>query len=161
MLGRGVLVLKAFDLSFELQPVTSFGAVERVWESIQFESLADGTDHDLDGACLNLDALATGTSVDMLSKGCEELDAVMGGDGGELGVHIMEGFNESFPMVLVALPFLVRHHHDASIDASPFSLEKMQEASLLLRWKPCHEQFCSGKDELKVSKNSSSGMLKV
>ena len=55
----------------------------------------------------------------------------------------------------------MRHHHDASIDASPLSLEKTQEASLLLKQKPCHEQFCSGKRELNVSKNSSSGMVKV
>ena len=97
----------------------------------------------------------------MLSKGCEEFNAVVGGDSDELGVHVMERFDESFPMVPVVLPFLVSRRHDASIGASPFSSEKTQEASLLLKWKPCHEQFCSGKDELNVSKNSSSGMLKV
>ena len=97
----------------------------------------------------------------MLSKGCEEFDVVVGGDSGELGVHIMEGFNESFPIMPIALPFLVRCCHDASINTLPFSLEKTQEASLLLRRKPCHEQFCSGKDELNMSKNSSSWMLKV
>ena len=38
----------------------------------------------------------------------------------------------------------------------------MQETSLLLKRQPCHEQFCRGnKEELKVSKNSSSGMVKV
>ena len=73
----------------------------------------------------------------------------------------MERFDESFPMVPVALPFLVSRRHNASIDALPFSLEKTQEASLLLKRKPCHEQFCSGKDELNVSKNLSLGMLKV
>ena len=139
----------------------SFSAVERVWESIQFECLANGTDCNLDSACLNSDALATGTSVDMLSEGGEEFDAVECGDSGEHGVHAMEGFDELFPMVPIVLPFLVRHHHDASINALPFSLEKTQEASLLLRQKPCHEQFCSGKEELNVSKNLSLGMLKV
>ena len=102
----------------------SFGVVERVWESVQFEGLANGTDHDLDGACSNSDALAIGASADMLSEGCEEFDVVMCGDGGEHGVHIMEGFDESFPMVPIAIPFLVRCHHDASVDASPFSSEK-------------------------------------
>ena len=124
MLGRWVLALEAFDLSFELQPIASLSAVERVWESIQFKGLANGTDRDLDGACLKLGALATGASADMLSKGREEFDAVGCGDGGEHGVHATEGLNELFPMVPIALPFLVRCCHDASVDALPFSLEK-------------------------------------
>ena len=110
---------------------------------------------------MNSIALATGTSADMLNEGCEEFDAVIGGDVGEFGVHIMEGFNQSFPMVPIVLPFHVRHRHNTSIDALPFSSEKMHEASLLLKRKPCHKQFCNGKDELKVSKNLSSGMSKV
>ena len=107
--------------------------------AIQFKGLADGTDCNLDSACLNLLALPTGARADMLSEGCDEFDVVIGGDGGELGVHIMERFDEVFPMVPVALPFLVRCCHDASIDASPLSSEKTREASLLLNWKPCHK----------------------
>ena len=73
----------------------------------------------------------------------------------------MEGFDELLPMVPVVLPFFVRHRHNASIDASPFSSEQTRETSLLLKQKPCHKQFCRGKEELKVSKKSSSGMVKV
>ena len=72
------------------------------------------------------------------------------------GVHVMERFDGAFPMLPVALPFCVRHHHDASINALPFSSEKMHEVILVLQWKPCHEQFCNGKEELKRSKNLSS-----
>ena len=99
-------------------------AVERVQESVHFECLADGADHDLDSACLNLDALATGTSADMLSEGSEEFDVVGSGGGGEHGVHTTEGSDESLPMVPVAPPFFVSRLHNASIDASPFSLEQ-------------------------------------
>ena len=60
----------------------------------------------------------------MLREGGEEFNAVKCGDGGEHGVHAMERFDESFPMVPIALSFLVRCCHNASIDASPFSLEK-------------------------------------
>ena len=98
--------------------------VERVWESVHFECLADGADCDLDGTCLNLDALATGASTDMLSEGGEEFDAVECGGGGEHGVHTTEGSDESLPMVPVAPPFFVSRLHNASIDASPFSLEQ-------------------------------------
>ena len=95
------------------------------------------------------------------SKGGDELNAVIKGDICEHGVHVTERFEELFPMVSTALPFHVRHHHDASIDALPFSSEKTHEAILLFRWKPCHEQFCSGKDELNVSKISVSEMTNV
>ena len=97
----------------------------------------------------------------MLSKGSEEFDAVEHGDGGEHGVHATERINELFPIVPVAPPFLVSHHHNASIDVLPFSSEQTQETSLLLRQKPCHEQFCSGKEKLNVSKNLLLVMLKV
>ena len=63
----------------------------------------------------------------MFSECGEEFNAFIGGDIlCELGVHVMEeGFDELFPMVPIVLPFHVRCHHDASINASPFSLEKM------------------------------------
>ena len=73
---------------------------------------------------MNSDALATGTSADMLSKGGEEFDAVKCGGGGEHGVHTTEGSNESLPMVPVVPPFFVSRLHDASINALPFSLEQ-------------------------------------
>ena len=111
---------------------------------------------------MNSDALATGASADMLSEGGEEFDAIECGDSGEHRVHATEGSNELFPMVPVVPLFLVSCRHDASVNASPFfSSEQTQEISLLLRQKPCHEQFCSGKEELNVSKNSLSVMLKV
>ena len=106
-------------------------------------------------------ALAAGASMDIFGKGSDEFDSVIGGDIGEHGVHIMEGFDKLFLMALVMLPFHVRCCHDASIDASPFSSEKTCEAILLLRRKPCHEQFCSGKEELKVCKKSLSEMVNV
>ena len=129
--------------------------------SIQFECLANGTNCDLDGASTHVIALATGTSMDMFGKGSDELDSIVNGDVGEHDIHIMEGFDEVLPMVPIALPFCMRHHHDARINALPFSLEKMHEAILLFRQKPCHEQFCRGKDELKVSKNLLSEMTNV
>ena len=73
----------------------------------------------------------------------------------------MERFDELFPMVPILLLFHVRCCHDASVDTLPFSSEKMCEAILLFRQKPCHEQFCSGKDELNESKNSVSEMMNV
>ena len=129
--------------------------------SVQFKGLADGADCNLDGASAHSIALATGASMDIFGKGGDEFDSVVGGDVGEHGVHVTEGFDKLFPMAPVMLPFCVRRRHDASINASPFSSEKTHEAILLLRWKPCHEQFCSGKEELKVSKKSLSEMANV
>ena len=129
--------------------------------SVQFKGLSNGTDCDLDSASMHSIALATGAGMDIFSKGGDEFNSVISGDIGEHGVHVMEGFDELFPMVPVMLPFSMRCHHDTSIDALPFSSEKMHEAILLLRQKPCHEQFCNGKEELNVSKSSSSWMLKV
>ena len=106
--------------------------VEQVRESIHFECLANGADRDLDSACLNSDALATGASADMLSEGGEQFDVVECGDGGEHGVHATERSDELFPMVPVAPPFLVSRCHDTSIDALPFSSKQTQETSLLL-----------------------------
>ena len=105
--------------------------------------------------------LAACASMDIFSKGGDEFNSVISGDIGEHGVHVMEGFDELFPMVPVMLPFSMRCHHDTSIDALPFSSEKMHEAILLLRQKPCHEQFCNGKEELKVSKKLLSEMTNV
>ena len=129
--------------------------------SVQFKGLSDGTDCDLDGASVHSIALATGASMDIFGKGGDEFDSVIGGDVGEHGVHVMEGFDELFPMVPVMLPFHVRCRHNASIDTLPFSSEKTCEAILLLRRKPHHKQFCSGKEELKVSKKSLSEMTNV
>ena len=140
MLGWGVMLLEPFDLSFKLEPVPTFGAVQWVWESVQFEGLADGADHDLDGASAYLDALAAGTRADMLGKGSEEFDSLVGGDVCELGVHTMERGDEQSPMVPIAEPFCVSRRHDASVDASPFSSEKTREVILVFRQKPCHEQ---------------------
>ena len=95
---------EVFELTLKLQPVASFSTVQGVQEAVQFEGLVDGTDCNLDGDCSNVEALATGTSVDMFSEGCDELDAVIGGDCSELGVHIMEGCYEALPMVPVILP---------------------------------------------------------
>ena len=83
--------------------------------------------------------------MDVFSKGSDEFNSVTGVDVGEQGVHIMEWGDELFPMVPVVLPFHVRCCHNASIDALPFSSERTREAILVLRRKPCHEQFCSWK----------------
>ena len=90
-------------------------------------------------------AMAAGPSMDMFGKGGDEFNSVINGDIGKHGVHIMEGFDEAFPMVPIVPPFCVRCRHDASINASPFSAEKMREAILVLRWRPCHEQFVKGR----------------
>ena len=59
----------------------------------------------------------------IFGKSGEELDSLHGGDRGKHWVHVMEGCDEVCPMVPIALPFLVIHRHDASIDAVPLSLE--------------------------------------
>ena len=97
----------------------------------------------------------------MLSKSGKEFDAVERGDGGEHGVHATEGGDKLLSMVPIVPPFLVSRRHNTSVNALPFSSEQTRETSLLLRRKPCHEQFCSGKEELNVSKNSLSVMLNV
>ena len=62
--------------------------------------------------------------MDMLSKGHDEFNSLDGGDRGELGVHIVEGHNEVFPMVPLTLPFFVICGHNASINVLPLSSEK-------------------------------------
>ena len=125
MLGWGVVSSEPFNLSFKLEPVPTFDVVQWVWESIQFEGLADaGADRDLDSASAYVDALATGARADLLGKGGEEFDSLVGGDVCELGVHTTERGNEQSPMVPIPEPFHVRCCHNASVDALPFSSEK-------------------------------------
>jgi hypothetical protein len=68
----------------------------------------------------------------------------------------MELSDERAPMLPIALPLSVIRFHDPSVDVSPRSLEKINEASLLLRRKTRHESFCSGKAAAKDCKNSAS-----
>ena len=113
--------------------------------SIQFEGLADGTDGNLYGASSDPLTFATLPTMYMFSKSGDELDLLDSGDGGEHGVHVMEGHNEVCPMLPIALPFFVIHCHDASIDAAPLSSEKTSKVSLELRQQLCHEESCNGK----------------
>ena len=62
--------------------------------SVHFESLADGTDSDLDSASTDLLALTAVTMVDIFGKCGEELDSLCCGDVGEVGVHVTEGSDE-------------------------------------------------------------------
>ena len=74
--------------------------------SIQLKGLANGAY--LDDASVDVIALAAGTSMDVFGKGGDEFDLVISGDVGKHGVHVMEGFDEAFPMVPIVLPFHVR-----------------------------------------------------
>ena len=125
--------------------------------SIHFESLANGTDSDLDSASSDLLSLATVASAYMFSKGGDKFNSLDGGDICELGVHATEGHNEVCPMVPIALSFFVIRHHDASVNALPLSLEKTSKVILELRQKLCHEMSCKKKVELNKCKKSSLG----
>ena len=73
----------------------------------------------------------------------------------------MEWGDKVCPMVPISLLFLVTHCHDASVNASFLSSEKMSKVSLELRWKLHHEVTCNGKHELNKSKKSLLLILKV
>ena len=135
-----ILAVETFYLAFELEPIAAFSVIQWVWVSIQFKGLANhGAYHDLDGTSSDTIALATSASMDVFGEGTDEFDSVISGYIGEHGVHSMERFNEAFPMVPVVLPFHVRCCHDTSVDALPFSSEKMHEVILMLWQKPCHK----------------------
>ena len=73
----------------------------------------------------------------------------------------MEGLDEAFPMLPIALPVFVIRFHDSSVDASFRSSEKTLEVSLLLRQKTRHEPCCKGKADEKMCKKSGSSIRNV
>jgi hypothetical protein len=161
VLGRWVLVAVGLDLALDHKPVFSFAVVGGIWESIQFEGLADGTKRDLNGASSDLIALPVVTSPDPDSKTEKEVDSDGVWHMGEHGVHSMEGTDEFLPMRPIAEPLIVIRSHDPSVDVISRSSEKIRKLSLSLKRKMLHELFCSGKVSEKICKNSVSEMANV
>ena len=66
-------MMVALYLSFKWELVVAFGAVQQIGASIQFKGLANGTDHDLNGASTHPLTLTAGARADLFGKGGRSL----------------------------------------------------------------------------------------
>ena len=84
-LGWWVLVMIPLYLTFKGQPVAAFSAIQWVWASIHFKSLANGTDDNLNSASPCSLSPAVGAGTYHLGEGCDEFNALDVRDIGALG----------------------------------------------------------------------------